>query len=220
MSWHLRREMEKLNRSVLEMSARVEQAVLDAARAFLNRDAELADQIIERDRRIDHQEMEIAEEGLKILALYQPVARDLRFIYSLGKISGILERIGDLAENLARKGKSLNRWAAVAIPEDFSPMAEQVRGMLKNGIDSLIERDPKKAAEVIKADREVNQAKRDIRKAAESALQAAPAAFPQWLIIVAASRNLERIGDLAANIAAEVVYCEEGRIARHGFDCE
>jgi phosphate transport system protein len=212
--------MEKLNRSVLEMGAHVERNVLDAAKAFMDRDAELAGRIAEADRLIDGMEMEIAEDCLKILALHQPVARDLRFIHSLGKIGGVLERIGDLAENLAHKGESLARKEMVAIPGEFHPMTELARTMLRDSIDSLVERNSAKAALVIKADLGVNQAKRDIRKAAEAAIQATPAVFPQWLTIVAASRNVERIGDMAANIAAEVVYSEEGRLARHGLDRE
>lgn len=220
MSIHLHREMEKLNRAALEICAHVEQNVRDAMRAFLERDMELARKVIDADQYVDKMEIELAESCLKTLALYQPVAGDLRFIFSLAKISGILERIGDLSENLARKGRSLSRMEPVAVPHELSEMADRSRRMLKDSIDSLVDSDVAKAMSVIKSDSQVNQGKRLVRKAGEEAIMANSATCPQWLAIIAASRNIERIADMAANIAAEVVYSVEGRMIRHGFDCE
>ena len=220
MSIHLHREMENLNRAALEMCAHVEQSVRDAARAFLERDVELSRKVVEADRHIDAMETDLAENCLKTLALYQPVAGDLRFIFSLSKIAGILERIGDLSENLANKGRSLSRLEPVAIPEELTHMSDQARAMLKDSIDSLVDRDAAKAREVIRADAEVNEGKRLVRKVGEAAIQENPSFCAQWLVVISASRNLERIADMAANIAAEVVYSVEGKIIRHGFDCE
>ncbi len=220
MSIHLHREMEQLNRAALEMSAHVEQNVRDAARAFLERDVALAQRVVAADLHIDRMEADLAENCLKTLALYQPVAGDLRFIFSLAKISGILERIGDLAENLAKKGRALAKLDPVAIPPELEDMAEQARFMLKDGIDSLVDGDAAKARLVIKADAAVNSGKRLVRRAGEAAIMANAAVCPQWFIIIAASRNVERMADMAANIAAEVVYSVEGRMIRHGFDCE
>lgn len=220
MSIHLHREMENLNRAALEMCAHVEQNVRDATRAFLERDVEMARKVIEADRHIDRMEADLAENCLKTLALYQPVAGDLRFIFSLSKISGLLERTGDLAENLARKGKSLSRLEPIAIPREVADMAEQARIMLKDGIDSFVDRDVAKARAVIKADSAVNEGKRLVRKAGEAAIMEKPEFCPQWLIVIAASRNLERMADMAANIGAEVIYSVEGKMVRHGFDCE
>lgn len=220
MSIHLHREMEKLNRAALEICAHVEQNVRDAMSAFLERDVELARRVIDADRYVDKMEIDLAESCLKTLALYQPVAGDLRFIFSLAKISGILERIGDLSENLARKGRSLSRMDPVAAPPELLEMAEKARGMLKDSIDSLVDGDVAKAKAVIKSDNVVNLGKRKVRKIGEEAIMAEPRACPQWLAIIAASRNIERMADMAANIAAEVVYSVEGRMIRHGFDCE
>ena len=220
MTIHLHREMGKLNRTELEMCAHVEQNVRDATRAFLERDTGLAGRVIEADRFVDKMEIELSEECLKTLALYQPVAGDLRFIFSLSKISGILERIGDLAENLAHKGKTLAGMKAVAIPLELSEMAELAGRMLKDGVDSLIDSNADGARAVIKSDQEVNGRKRLVRRIGEAAIMANPADCPQWLVIVSASRNLERIADMAANIASEVVYSLEGNIIRHGFDGE
>lgn len=212
--------MEQLNRAALEMCAHVEQNVRDGARAFLERDTELAKKVIAADHHVDKMEVELAENCLKTLALYQPVAGDLRFIFSLSKISGILERIGDLAENLARKGRSLSRMEPLALPRELADMAEQARLMLKDGMDSLVDRDTAKAREVIASDGAVNAGKRLVRKAGVAAIMERPDTCPQWLVVIAASRNIERMADMAANIAAEVIYSVEGKMVRHGFDCE
>ncbi len=217
---HLQRELENLNRLTLSMCAHVEQNVRDACRAFLENDVELARKIIVADRDVDKMEIELSENCLKVLALYQPVASDLRFIFSLSKIAGILERIGDLAENLARKTKTLSQLDAVPVPAELAEMAEFGRSMLKDSIDSYIERDTAKAKKVIMTDAAVNLRKRQVRKIAEAAIQVNPVNCRQWLVIVAASRNIERIGDMAANIAAEVVYTIDGKMIRHGFDSE
>lgn len=220
MSLHLHREMEQLNRFALEMCAHVEQNFRDAARAFLEHDAGLARRVIAADAHVDGMEMELAENCLKLLALYQPVAGDLRFIFSLAKISGILERAGDLAENLARKAKALAEKPGPEIPPEFAEMAERARIMLKDSIDSLVDRDVEKARQVIQSDHLVNAGKRRVRKIAEAAIMTDPGACPAWLTVIAASRNVERVADMAANIAAEVVYSVEGKVIRHGFDAE
>lgn len=220
MSIHLERELENLNRLTLAMCAHVEQNVRDACHAFLEGDDELARKIIASDREVDKMEIELSENCLKVLALYQPVAGDLRFIFSLSKIAGILERIGDLAENLARKTKTLSQLEAVLIPAELAEMADIGRGMLKDSIDSFVDRETAKAKAVIATDKEVNTRKRLVRKTAETAIQANPAHCRQWLAIIAASRNIERMADMSANIAAEVVYTIDGKMIRHGFDSE
>lgn len=220
MSIHLHRELEKLNRAALEMCAHVEQNVRDAAKAFLERDVELAKRVVDADRFVDRMEADLEENCLKTLALYQPVAKDLRFIFSLSKISGILERIGDLAENLARKGKSLSKQEPIAMPPEIIEMADMSRAMLKNSMDSLVDGDTVKARTIIAADDAVNGKKRLVRKAAVQAIEENPKLAGQWLVVVAASRNIERMADMAVNIAAEVVYSVDGKMIRHGFDCE
>ncbi len=221
MSLHLHREMEKLKRDALDMCVHVEQNAAAATRALLERDPETARKVIAADGAIDAMEADLSENCLKTLALYQPVAGDLRFIFSLAKISGILERVGDLAENLARKGRSLARVEdPVAFPPELADMADQTCAMLRSAMDSLLESDTAKAKEVIAADARVNEGKRAVRKAAEAAIMENPASCAQWLIVVSASRNVERMADMAANIAAEVVYSVDGKMIRHGFDCE
>ncbi|MCC8181039.1 MAG: phosphate signaling complex protein PhoU [Planctomycetes bacterium] len=217
---HLHTEIEKLNRAAVAMCAQVEQNVRDATRAFLERDTVLAGKVIAADRLVDKMETELTEDCLKIMALYQPVAGDLRFIFSLSKISAILERVGDLAENLARKGRALANKQPIAVPRDVAEMADQARAMLTCSIDSLVGADAGKARSVISADYVVNGGKRTVRKLGEAAIMANPSLCPQWLIIISASRHIERMADMAANIAAQVIYSVEGKSVRHGFDCD
>ncbi len=220
MSIHLHREMELLSRSAVTLCAHVEQNVRDAVHAFLERDSVLAKKVVEADQLVDAMETDLSENCLKTLALHQPLAGDLRFIFSLAKIAGILERIGDLAGNLAKKGRALARMEVVAVPVEVVEMAEHARKMLKDSIDSLVEEDTAKALGVITADNEINARKRVVRKMTEAAIMANPAMCPQWLAINAASRNIERMGDMTANIATEVIYSVEGKSIRHGLDCE
>lgn len=220
MSIHLHREMENLNRAALAMFAHVEQSVRDAVRAILERDPESAQRVIQADRIIDKMESDLTENCLKTMALHQPVAGDLRFIFSLSKICWIIDRTSDLAVNLAHKGMSLAGMEPIALPGELPEMAGLARAMLRSGIDSFIARDAAKAYAVIASDGEVNARKRLARAAGEAAIMADPAVCPQWLVVIAASRNIERMADMAANIATEVVYSVDGKVARHSFDDE
>ena len=220
MTMQLARELEGLKRSILEQCALVETGVRTATAAFLGQDVEAAERVIENDRLVDGAEVEIEEECLKILALHQPVAANLRFVVTVVKINNFLERIGDLAENLSRKTRSLAKRLPISIPAEFSEMSGLAVDMLKNSIDAFINHDSAGAGRVIASDDEVDSHKRMVRRVAEAAVMETPSSFPQWLTVIAASRNLERIGDLAANIAEEVVYLTEGRIVRRCLEPE
>ena len=218
MSVHLQRELDRLRHMILEQCAQVERNVSDAARAFLERDVELAKLVVAAERLVDKREIEIEDACLGLLALYQPVAADLRLVFATVKINGSLERIGDLAENLAKKAKSLARRPALAVPPEFGEMTAITREMLTACIDAFVALDSSKAAAVVSRDDEVDRRKRDIRKRAEAAIALDPASAGCWLSVVAASRNVERIADLAAAVAEEVVYTVEGRSLRHMMD--
>ena len=160
--------------------------------------------------------MEIEEECLKILALYQPVAVDLRFIVAALKINNDLERIGDLAVNIARKAALLRRRAADAeVPFDIAGMWEKTQAMLRDSIDAMVNMDARLAAEVCRRDDEVDRLKHEIRAGAEERIRREPAKVGPLLRLLAVSRNLERIADCATNIAEDVIYMSEGRIIRH-----
>ena len=215
MSVHLQREIEKIKKAILSLCALVEEQVQLAVRALLERDAELAVRVEKRDAEIDHREVEVEEECLKALALHQPVASDLRLIVAVLKINSDLERIGDLAVNIARKAIAFSAQPPMAIPFDLATMCQKTQAMLRDSIDSLVNLDAPQAHDVCARDNEVDRMKKENRKQAEELMRSEPERSAALLNLLAASRNLERIADHATNIAEDVIYMVEGRIVRH-----
>ncbi len=215
MSVHLQRELDQLKRSLLSLCGLVEEQVQRAIEALLNRDAQAAQQVEAQDAQIDQQEVELEEECLKILALYQPVASDLRFIISALKINSDLERIGDLAVNLAHKARTFAQFPEVENPFDLRRMWEQVQGMLRDSVHAMVRLDPKLAQDVCLRDNQINVQKHQIRQLTEQLIQQNPSQTKPLLALAAVARNLERIADHATNIAEDVIYLTEGRISRH-----
>lgn len=215
MSVHLQREIDRVKKSILALCAIVEDQVQASVRALLDRDADLARGVEQRDRDIDQREVEIEEECLKILALHQPVAIDLRFIVAAMKINNDLERIGDLAVNIARKAISFVEEPAIPIAFDIGGMWEKTHAMLRDSIDALINMNAAMATDVCRRDDEVDQIKRDIRVGVEDQIRREPEKVRPLMRLLAVSRNLERIADCATNIAEDVIYMSEGRIIRH-----
>jgi len=156
MTIHLIREVEHLKKMLLELSALVEDSVWQAVKAIEQRDAALANQVIEADTAIDEVEVEVEEECLKVLALHQPVASDLRFLVAVLKMNNDLERIGDLAVNIAERAAYLATQTRMTAPFDFPAMVEKARRMLKNSLDALVNEDVNLAREVCAADDEVD----------------------------------------------------------------
>ncbi len=215
MSVHLQRVIDQLKKDLLSLCALVEEQTQVAVRALLSRDDEMAHEAIYRDLEIDQREVEVEEECLKILALYQPVAADLRFIVAALKINNDLERIGDLAVNIARKAITFAGGQAMEIPFDLAGMWEKTQAMLRDSLDCLVNLDSALANAVCVRDNEVDALKRAIRLKAEEMIRQNPERAPILLTLVAVSRNLERIADHASNIAEDVIYMVEGRIVRH-----
>jgi len=215
MSVHLQRAIDQLKKDLLSLCALVEEQTQIAVRALLSRDDELAHEAVCRDLEIDQREVEVEEECLKILALYQPVAADLRFIVAALKINNDLERIGDLAVNIARKAITFASGQPMEIPFDLAGMWEKTQAMLRDSLDCLVNLDSALANAVCARDNEVDALKRAIRLKAEEMIRKNPERAPTLLTLVAVSRNLERIADHASNIAEDVIYMVEGRIVRH-----
>ncbi len=215
MSVHLQREIDGLKRQLLSLCAVVDEQVQLAMRALIDRDEPLARQVRQRDSDVDQREVEVEEECLKILALHQPVAVDLRFIVAALKINNDLERIGDLAVNIARKARAVASGPPMAIPFDLAGMSEKTQALLRDSLDAMVNLDAKLASEVCGRDDEVDHMKRAIRRQAEEMIAADPSMTRILLRLVAVSRNLERIADLATNIAEDVVYLVDGKIIRH-----
>jgi phosphate transport system protein len=216
MGAHLQREIDKLKRQVLSLCTLVEGQVEKALRAVLDRDDDLAQEVERGDAEIDQREIEVEEECMKTLALHQPVAIDLRLIIAALKINNDLERIGDMAVNIARKARALAGDPPPDVSCDLAGMWAKTQAMLRDSIDALVNMDVLMATSICARDDEVDQMKSAIRKEIEEAIRKRPDRAPSLLRLLAVSRNLERIADLATNIAEDVIYLVEGRIIRHG----
>jgi phosphate transport system protein len=178
----------------------------------------MAQSVIESDVDVDSEEVEIEEECLKLLALYQPVAVDLRFIVAVLKINNDLERIGDLAVNIAQRSLTLASQQPIEIGFDLSGMAEKARGMLRKSLDSLVKMDTSLAREVCAEDEEVDEMNRRMYDLVKKQVVKAPDRVQCLLQLLLVSRNLERIADLSTNIAEDVIYMVDGVIVRHRVD--
>ncbi len=215
MAKHLQREVEKLKKKLLALGARVETCVRDAALSIEQRDAVLAQKVIDNDIEIDNTEVEVEEDCLKILALYQPVAIDLRFIVAVLKINNDLERIGDLAVNVAERASFLANHAKVNISSDLLSMAQIAQEMLKESLDALINHDAELAHKVCVSDDVVDQMNRQTYLKVQDAIVKNPEQISTLIHLLSASRHLERIADHTTNIAEDVIYMVEGEIIRH-----
>lgn len=215
MALHLERELNKLQDFVLQLCGAVEKSVSKSLQALEQQDDVLARQVIEDDTKIDMMEVRIEEEGLKILALHQPVAVDLRRIIAILKINNDLERIGDYAVNIATRQLELSGRPAYPQEFRFDSMCLLVNQQLHDSVDALIQMDVATARKVIKEDREIDRMYRDIVQRLESNLTAGGITASVMLQVFSVARSLERIGDHATNIAEDVLYMITGEIARH-----
>jgi phosphate transport system protein len=215
MAKHLQREIENLKKKILSLGARVEMAVHEAIRSIEVRDAVLARKIIEDDIQIDQTEVDVEEECLKILALHQPVAIDLRFIVAVLKINNDLERIGDLAVNIAERASYLAGQPPVNVAFDFAEMSEKTEAMLNKSLDALVNLSSELAHEVCMSDDAVDNMNRQMYLRVQEGIQTNPAHMPSLIHLLSVSRHLERIADHATNIAEDVIYMIEGKIVRH-----
>ena len=216
MTRHLQRELDRLKKRILTLGAMVEEHVRIARKAIETRDGQLAQKIIDTDHEIDEAEVEIEEECLKILALHQPVAVDLRFLSAVIKINNDLERIGDEAENIAERVLIISKWEKLEIPFDYSLMAEKTVFMLKKSLDAVVNMDLDGAVNVCISDDEVDDLQNEAYDVIKQAIKDTPERVGYLINLLLISRHLERIADHATNIAEEVVYMIEGEIVRHG----
>jgi phosphate transport system protein len=194
---HMEREIENLKKKILTVSADVETALQKAIRSLRTRDAKLAQQVIDGDHNVDQMEVDVEEEVLKILALYNPVAIDLRFVISVLKINNELERIGD---------------------QELTKMVNATQAMLKKSLDALINMDSKLAREVLQSDDEIDDLHRTMYNLVQDRIRSDMDRIDCWISILSVSRQLERTADQVTNIAEDVIYLVEGAIVRHGID--
>ncbi len=217
---HLQREVEKLKKQVLALCALVENAVRQAVRSVTDRDPVLAAQVIDRDVEIDRAEVDVEEECLKILALHQPVAIDLRFIVAVLKMNNDLERIGDLAVNVAERAILLSQHLRIDTPFDLAGLAEKAQTMLRSSIDALVNMNGPLARQVCAMDDEVDAINRKMYDQLKDLMQKEPEHLGSLIALLSVSRYLERIGDHATNISEDVLYMIDGHIARHAGKLE
>jgi phosphate transport system protein len=215
MTSHLQREIERLKRKVLALSAVVEDSLREAFVALEQRDGLLARRVIEGDVEIDEIEVDIEEDCLKILALHQPVAGDLRFIVAVIKLNHRLERLGDLAASIAKRAAALVERPFVPTPPLLFEMAEKSGAMIERALDALVKGDTTLAKLVLAADDEVDDIYVVVTEELKDAIRTRPESLDALVEVFAVARYLERIADHATNIAEDVIYMNEGEIARH-----
>ncbi len=215
MAIHLRHDLEALQQDVVALAAAVEGAVDGAIRALRERDGRLAEQVIAGDDRIDLQQNQIEEECLKVLALHQPVAVDLHRVTAVLQITTDLERMADLAVNIAERALHLLRLPPVPVPERLQRMADLTTLMVRQSLDAFVRLDAGEARRVCRLDDEVDQLNAEIIQELVRAMQQSPHLVEPGLSLFSAARHLERIADHATNIAEDVVYLIEGTIVRH-----
>lgn len=217
MSKHLQKELEKIKKQILSLGAQVEDRLRLASKAIHSRELFDAERIIKTDYEIDEQEIEVEEECLKIMALHQPVAVDLRFLICTIKMNTDLERIADEAVNIAWKTKKIIQLGGGCdIVYDYSEMIEKVKGMLKKSLDAMVNLDVDIAFKVLILDDEIDKIYENFYDQFISDMKAHPEHSEYLLNMFWHSRHLERIADHTTNIAEEVIYLIEGEIVRHG----
>lgn len=215
MALFLHREIERLKKQILSLSKLVETSVQMSVRAVKEFDTDLAKKVIEKDTEIDNAEMDVEEEVLKILALYQPVAVDLRFIVTVLKMNSDLERIGDLAVNIAKRTFLFKPPHPQAPLDDFVLMGDKVMVMLQQVLDAMVNMDSGLAEAVRVADDEVDDLNRKIYDQIKEGILSEPERVHTWIHFLSVSRFLERIADHCTTIAENLIYTIEGDIVRH-----
>ncbi|RLS33868.1 MAG: phosphate transport system regulatory protein PhoU [Planctomycetota bacterium] len=218
MTRHIQRQIEGLKEKILRVGTLVEEAISKSISAVINRDVALAQRVMASDEAIDRMEVEVEEECLKILALYQPVAADLRFVVAALKINNDLERMGDLAKNIAKRVSQLAGATEVELPPEIRTMAIQAEEMVRNCLEAVVNADPVLARRIREQDDAVDEARQRIRRRVLAGIKEHPESVESLLRVNSITNNIERVADMATNVAADVIYMVEGEIIRHRID--
>jgi phosphate transport system protein len=215
MSKHLNRDLETLEQNLLAQSSIVERMILRASQAITELRTDLILPLLQDEDKINKGEVQIEEECLKILALHQPVAVDLRRVATVLKINGDLERIADLAVNLGERAQALVNFPRFQFPDHLEEMVEVATSMVRDSLDAFVRLDVELAHEVCLRDDQVDELNRQtIDELQNLVVHKAAEIVPAWQYF-SASRHVERIADHATNIAEDVIYLVDGEIARH-----
>lgn len=215
MSIHLYRDLEALRQRLLQLGGLVEISLQQATAAFLQRDAALAQKVVVGDRAVDEAEVRLEEECLKILALHHCVAGDLRFVVAVLKVNNDLERMGDAAESIAARALQLCALPPFPVPPEFPQMVTMAHGMARKALECLARGDARLARQVLEDDLAVDAAQRRMFEVLQERMRKDPGAVEAAVLTLSTSRQVERIADLATNIAEDVVFLHEGEIVRH-----
>ena len=220
MERHFEKDLAQLKEALLAMAGGAESIVQKAIRALEKRDRALAEEVLNDDPGIDRMEIDIEERCLNLLALQQPLAGDLRFITSALKISNDLERVGDHAVNIAGSALRLCREPQLKPLVDIPRMEKISTAMLREAIEAFIRRDSDAARKLVRRDDEVDALNHQIFRELISYMMEDPHAITRALALILVGRNLERVADLATNVAEEVVFIAEARIIKHHAEDE
>ncbi len=215
MQRHFHEELEVLKQMLLAMGGLVEDQIHRVMRALIERDDALAQEVIERDRRVNAMDVEVDEKCVELLALHQPAAGDLRFITTTMKIVTDLERIGDQAVNIAQRAIELNREPQLKPYIDLPRMAEKAGRMVKESLDAFVNRDTALARRVCAEDEAVDALKEQVFRELLTFMMEDARTIPRAIRLILISRFLERVADHATNIAEMVIYLVEGKMVRH-----
>lgn len=215
---HLQRDIDRLNQMILRLGGQVEENLREGIRCLENRNASGGRKLVEGDDVVDTMEVRVEEECLKILALNQPVATDLRYIVALLKINGELERIGDHAATMGKRTQILSRNDLTPFPPQIAVMSGLAREMLRESLDALIQRDINSCRRIIKRDEQVNRLNHEVYDWFRQNAKDEPDRLESYLQTWLTAKDLERIADHACSIAEDVVYLISGEIVRHNGD--
>lgn len=218
MTKHLSRDMERLHREILSQCTSVEEMIDKAARSLCEGRLDLADQVAQEDHYVDEREVLIEEECLKLLALHHPVAVDLRRIATVVKVNNDLERIADLAVNIAERAQGIGENPHFQIPSQVDPMVTRVTKMVRGALDAFVHLDVGQARQVMSMDDKVDELNVELIAILTDRMKEDPLMVDPSLHCFSAIRHLERIADLATNIAEDAIYLVEGEIVRHRSD--
>lgn len=215
MSKHLERDLESLEREILSQSSVVEEMIVKSFRALCDRQPALCSELVEKEEETNLREVCIEEECLKILALHQPVAVDLRRVATILKINSDLERIADLTVNIAERAIDLSVLPELAVPKNLEKMVEVSTTMVRSSLDAFVDLDADLAREVCGRDDEVDELNREVIDDLYDVIQSESSLVRAALHFFSAARHVERIADHATNIAEDVIYLVRGEIVRH-----
>jgi len=220
MKRHFETELEGLKTSIIKMGSLAEEAVRLAIKALIDNNPELAQKVLDQEARINSLEIEIDNAIVDILALQQPVAVDLRLILAAQKINNDLERIGDHAVNIAESALVLSQTPFNEPLLEIPQMVEIVQLMLRDAIDGFIHQDSQLALNVLKQDDIIDNMNRKMSAEVIELMKSDKRSIEGGLDLIRISRNLERIADLATNIAEEVIFITKAKVVKHGMDKE